>query len=144
LQKLVHAKEKPGRHERIDGAEQLDKASKSTKSPTYARRAAIPHIYGVLHVGDLYAETKTPRERLRQRLFSFNVKGGTCEHAEETAYQIEMHFFRVYVPSEVCKGARTTVRRAKRNTGKNIQEELDMTVEERYYSSTAFRSSGTS
>ncbi|HIJ74814.1 MAG TPA: excinuclease ABC subunit UvrA, partial [Candidatus Hydrogenedentes bacterium] len=127
---------RPGKHEAIEGLEHIDKVIDIDQSPIGRTPRSNPATYTGLFtpIRDLFAKTKLARARgYKPGRFSFNVKGGRCEHCEgDGVIKIEMHFLPdVYVPCEVCKGARYN-----RDTldvrfkGKNIAEVLDMTVEE--------------
>ncbi len=130
------AKLPPGRHKRIRGLEQLDKVVGVDQSPIGRTPRSNPATYtGVFdHVRKLYAETTEAKIRgYQQGRFSFNVKGGRCEAcAGDGTIKIEMNFLPdVYVPCEVCKGARYN-----RETldvhykGKTISEVLEMPIDE--------------
>ena len=126
----------PGRHHTIEGFEYLDKVINIDQSPIGRTPRSNPATYtGVWdHVRKLFSQTAEARVRgyLPGR-FSFNVKGGRCEAcAGDGTIKIEMHFLPdVYVPCEVCKGARYN-----RDTldvmfkGKNVADVLDMSIEE--------------
>jgi excinuclease ABC subunit A len=136
MQKVYRSKDVPGRHTRIEGWESLDKVIDIDQSPIGRTPRSNPATYtGVFdHVRRLFSQTQEARVRgyLPGR-FSFNVKGGRCEAcAGDGTIKIEMHFLPdVYVPCEVCKGARYN-----RDTlditfkGKNIAEVLDLSCEE--------------
>jgi excinuclease ABC subunit A len=136
MQRIYRSKVVPGRHRTIDGDELLDKVINIDQSPIGRTPRSNPATYtGVFdHVRRLFSQTQEARVRgyLPGR-FSFNVKGGRCEAcAGDGTIKIEMHFLPdVYVPCEVCKGARYN-----RDTlevqfkGKNIAEVLDMSCEE--------------
>ncbi|MHB1533700.1 MAG: excinuclease ABC subunit UvrA [Acidimicrobiales bacterium] len=136
MQRIYKSKEVPGRHKRIEGAEALDKVISIDQSPIGRTPRSNPATYtGVFdHVRRLFSTTTEAKVRgyLPGR-FSFNVKGGRCEAcAGDGTIKIEMHFLPdVYVPCEVCKGARYN-----RDTldvafkGKNISEVLDLSCEE--------------
>ncbi|HLH45822.1 MAG TPA: excinuclease ABC subunit UvrA, partial [Acidimicrobiales bacterium] len=136
MARIYRSREVPGRHRRIDGAEALDKVISIDQSPIGRTPRSNPATYtGVFdHIRRLFASTTEAKVRgyLPGR-FSFNVKGGRCEAcAGDGTIKIEMHFLPdVYVPCEVCKGARYN-----RDTldiafkGKNIAEVLDMPCEE--------------
>jgi len=134
--RIYKAKDKPGRHERIDGAEQIDKVINIDQSPIGRTPRSNPATYtGVFtHIRDLFAATKDAKIRgFGKGRFSFNVKGGRCEACGgDGIIKIEMHFLPdVYVPCEVCKGARYNRETLEvKYKGKSIQEVLDMTVEE--------------
>ncbi len=126
----------PGRHRTIEGAEHLDKVIDIDQSPIGRSPRSNPATYtGVFDkIRNLFAQTQEAKVRGYQPgRFSFNVKGGRCEAcAGDGTIKIEMHFLPdVYVPCEVCKGARYN-----RDTldvtfkGKNIAEVLDLSVEE--------------
>jgi excinuclease ABC subunit A len=136
MQRIYKSKEVPGRHKRIDGAEVLDKVISIDQSPIGRTPRSNPATYtGVFdHIRRLFASTTEAKVRGYQPgRFSFNVKGGRCEAcAGDGTIKIEMHFLPdVYVPCEVCKGARYN-----RDTldiafkGKNIAEVLDLPCEE--------------
>ena len=127
---------RPGRHNSVEGIEHLDKVIDIDQSPIGRTPRSNPATYtGVFdHVRKLFGQTQEAKVRgyLPGR-FSFNVKGGRCEAcAGDGTIKIEMHFLPdVYVPCEVCKGARYN-----RDTlditfkDKNIAEVLDMPCEE--------------
>lgn len=133
---LNGAIKKTGGFEKITGIENLDKIIAIDQSPIGRTPRSNPATYtGVFtQIRDLFAATQEAKERgFATGRFSFNVKGGRCEHCEgDGIIKIEMHFLSdVYVPCEVCKG-----KRYNRETlqvhyrGKNIADVLDMTVEE--------------
>jgi len=136
MQKIYRSKEVPGRHTRVEGVEALDKVISIDQSPIGRTPRSNPATYtGVFdHIRKLFSSTTEAKVRGYQPgRFSFNVKGGRCEAcAGDGTIKIEMHFLPdVYVPCEVCKGARYN-----RDTldiafkGKNISEVLDMPCEE--------------
>jgi energy-coupling factor transporter ATP-binding protein EcfA2 len=136
MQKIYKSKHPPGLHKSIAGIEYLDKVVNVDQSPIGRTPRSNPATYtGVFdHIRKLMAQTQESRVRgyLPGR-FSFNVKGGRCEAcAGDGTIKIEMHFLPdVYVPCEVCKGARynrDTLDIAFR--GKNIAEILDLSCEE--------------
>ncbi|MER3452262.1 MAG: excinuclease ABC subunit A, partial [Acidimicrobiia bacterium] len=136
LQKIYRSKVVPGRHRRIEGWEAIDKVIDIDQSPIGRTPRSNPATYtGVFdHIRKLFSQTQEARVRgyLPGR-FSFNVRGGRCEAcAGDGTIKIEMHFLPdVYVPCEVCKGARYN-----RDTlditwkGRNIADVLDMSCEE--------------
>jgi len=134
--RIYRSKEKPGKHDRIEGANIIDKVVDIDQSPIGRTPRSNPATYtGVFtFIRDLFASTKDAKVRgFGKGRFSFNVKGGRCEAcAGDGIIKIEMHFLPdVYVPCEVCKGARYNRETLEvRYKGKNIQEVLDMTVEE--------------
>jgi excinuclease ABC subunit A len=134
--KLNNAREVPGRHRTVSGVELLDKAVRVDQSPIGRTPRSNPATYtGVFdHIRRLFAETTEAKVRgyLPGR-FSFNVKGGRCEAcAGDGTIKIEMNFLPdVYVPCEVCQGARynrETLEVHYKN--KSIAEVLDMPIEE--------------
>ncbi len=124
-----------GKHDCIEGLEYIDKIIDIDQSPIGRTPRSNPATYTGLFgpIRDLFS--RTPESRARGYLpgrFSFNVKGGRCESCEGNGLlTIEMHFLPdVYVPCEVCKGARYNRDTLDiRYKGKNIAEVLDMTVE---------------
>ncbi len=133
---LNGARTVPGRHKKIDGVEQLDKVVHVDQSPIGRTPRSNPATYtGVFdHVRKLFAETPEAKMRgYQQGRFSFNVKGGRCESCSgDGTLKIEMNFLPdVYVPCEVCHGARynrETLEVHYKN--KSISEVLNMPVEE--------------
>jgi excinuclease ABC subunit A len=125
-----------GKHERIDGIDNLDKIINIDQSPIGRTPRSNPATYtGVFtDIRELFAAT--PEARLRgykAGRFSFNVKGGRCEAcAGDGIKKIEMHFLPdIYVPCEVCKGRRYNNEALEITyRGKNIADVLDMTVAE--------------
>ncbi|GAA3824818.1 excinuclease ABC subunit UvrA [Sphaerisporangium flaviroseum] len=133
---LNGAKTVPGRHSRITGTDQVDKVVHVDQSPIGRTPRSNPATYtGVFdHVRKLFAQTTEAKIRgyLPGR-FSFNVKGGRCEACSgDGTIKIEMNFLPdVYVPCEVCHGARYNRETLEVHyKGKTISEVLDMPVEE--------------
>ena len=136
MKHVYRSKLVPGRHTRIDGLHHLDKVIAIDQSPIGRTPRSNPATYtGVFdHIRRLFSQTQEAKVRgyLPGR-FSFNVKGGRCDACSgDGTLKIEMLFLPdVYVPCEVCKGARYN-----RDTlditfkGKNIAEVLDMPCEE--------------
>jgi excinuclease ABC subunit A len=136
MQKIYRSKAAPGRHKAVEGIEHLDKVIDIDQSPIGRTPRSNPATYtGVFdHIRKLFATTQEAKVRgyLPGR-FSFNVSGGRCDACSgDGTIKIEMHFLPdVYVPCEVCKGARYN-----RDTldiafkGKNISEVLDLPIEE--------------
>ncbi|MFL0576893.1 excinuclease ABC subunit UvrA [Brevibacterium luteolum] len=126
----------PGRHKRITGHEDLDKIIHVDQSPIGRTPRSNPATYtGVFdHVRKLFAETEVARIRGYQPgRFSFNVKGGRCENCHgDGTIKIEMNFLPdVYVPCEVCHGARYNRETLEAKfKGKTIADVLDMPIEE--------------
>lgn len=125
-----------GAHKAIEGLAYLDKVINIDQSPIGRTPRSNPATYtGVFtDIRELYAQTQEAKMHgFKANRFSFNVKGGRCEACQgDGIVKIEMHFLPdIYVPCEVCKGARYN-----RETldvhykGKNIYEVLEMTVEE--------------
>src|SRR5699024_3881238 len=134
--RLNRAKRVPGRHKRITGLEHLDKVIHVDQSPIGRTPRSNPATYtGVFdHVRRLFSETEVSRVRGYQPgRFSFNVKGGRCENCKgDGTIKIEMNFLPdVYVPCEVCEGARYNRETLEATfKGKSIAEVLDMPIEE--------------
>ena len=133
---LNRARTIPGKHKRIEGLEQVDKAINIDQSPIGRTPRSNPATYtGVFDlIRDLFAGTPDAKARgYKKGRFSFNVKGGRCEAcAGDGILKIEMHFLPdVYVPCEVCGGKRYNRETLEvRYKGKNIYDVLNMTVEE--------------
>lgn len=134
--KLNRAKIVPGEFKKIEGLENLDKIINIDQSPIGRTPRSNPATYtGVFNdIRDLFAQTQDAKKRgYNQGRFSFNVRGGRCEACEgDGILKIEMHFLPdVYVPCEVCKGARYNRETLEvKYKGRNIAEVLDMTIEE--------------
>ena len=126
----------PGKHDGIDGIEQLDKVIDIDQSPIGRTPRSNPATYtGVFDmIRDLFAATTDAKERgYKKGRFSFNVKGGRCEACSgDGIIKIEMHFLPdVYVPCEVCGGKRYNRETLEvKYKGKSIYDVLDMTVED--------------
>ncbi len=135
-QMLHRAQERPGEHDRIEGAQHLDKVIDIDQSPIGRTPRSNPATYtGVFTmIRTLMARTSDARMRGYQPgRFSFNVKGGRCEACQgDGLVKIEMHFLPdVYVTCEVCKAKRYNRETLEvRYKGKNIAEILAMTVAE--------------
>jgi excinuclease ABC subunit A len=134
--KLNRAITYAGPHDKIEGAEHLDKVIDIDQSPIGRTPRSNPATYTGLfnEIRDLFAKTADAKAHgYTAGRFSFNVKGGRCEACEgDGVKKIEMHFLPdVYVKCDVCKG-----KRYNRDTldvhykGKNISDVLEMTVEE--------------
>jgi excinuclease ABC subunit A len=134
--KLNGARRVPGRHKSVKGLEHLDKVVHVDQSPIGRTPRSNPATYtGVFdHVRKLFASA--PESKLRgyqPGRFSFNVKGGRCEACSgDGTLKIEMNFLPdVYVPCEVCHGARYNRETLEVHfKGKTIAEVLDMPIEE--------------
>jgi excinuclease ABC subunit A len=133
---IYNARTVPGRHKRIEGLDNVDKVIHVDQSPIGRTPRSNPATYtGVFdHVRKLFAST--PEAKMRgylQGRFSFNVKGGRCEACSgDGTIKIEMNFLPdVYVPCEVCHGARYNRETLEVHyKGKTIAEVLDMPIEE--------------
>ena len=134
--RIYHVKGKPGKHKKIKGLENIDKIIDIDQLPIGRTPRSNPATYtGVFDaIRDLFSQTSEARMRgYKAGRFSFNVKGGRCEACKgDGILKIEMHFLPdVYVPCEVCKGARYNRETLEvRYKGKNISEVLDMTIDE--------------
>ena len=136
MQQIYKSKDPAGRHKRINGVGLLDKVIDMDQSPIGRTPRSNPATYtGVFDgIRKLFASTAEAKVRgYMPGRFSFNVQGGRCEACSgDGTIKIEMHFLPdVYVPCEVCKGARYN-----RDTleiqfkGKNISDVLDMPISE--------------
>ena len=136
MQRIYKSKDAPGKHKRINGIEHLDKVIDMDQSPIGRTPRSNPATYtGVFdNIRKLFATTAEAKVRgYMPGRFSFNVSGGRCEACSgDGTIKIEMHFLPdVYVPCEICKGARYN-----RDTlditfkGKNISDVLNMPVAE--------------
>jgi excinuclease ABC subunit A len=136
MQRIYKSKSAAGKHKNIEGIEKLDKVIDMDQSPIGRTPRSNPATYtGVFdNIRKLFATTAEAKVRgYMPGRFSFNVAGGRCEACSgDGTIKIEMHFLPdVYVPCEVCKGARYN-----RDTlditfkGKNIAEVLEMPVSE--------------
>ena len=134
--KLNRARQVPGRAVRVDGVEHLDKLVQVDQSPIGRTPRSNPATYtGVFDkIRGLFAETTEAKVRgYKPGRFSFNVKGGRCEACQgDGTLKIEMNFLPdVYVPCEVCHGARYNRETLEvRYKGKNIAEVLEMPIAE--------------
>ena len=133
---LNGAKKKPGDHDRITGAEHLDKVINIDQSPIGRTPRSNPATYtGVFNdIRELFASTVDSKKKgYKSSRFSFNVKGGRCEACQgDGIVKIEMHFMSdIYVPCEVCGGKRYNRETLEvKYKGKTIHDVLEMTVEE--------------
>ncbi|WP_303234820.1 excinuclease ABC subunit UvrA [Methanosphaera cuniculi] len=127
---------KVGKHDRIEGIDNIDKTIVIDQSPIGRTPRSNPATYIGLftYIRDLFAQTPEAKQRgYKPGRFSFNVKGGRCEACKgDGIVQIEMHFLSdVYVPCEVCGGKRYNQDTLNiRYKGKNINDILEMTADE--------------
>ena len=134
--RLYRAKGKPGKHKKIKGLEHIDKVINIDQQPIGRTPRSNPATYtGVFDaIRDLFSQVSESRMRgYKAGRFSFNVKGGRCEACRgDGILKIEMQFLPdVYVPCEVCQGARYNRETLEVHyKGKTIAEVLDMTIEE--------------
>ena len=133
---IYGARDVPGRHTKIEGLHHVDKVIHVDQSPIGRTPRSNPATYtGVFdHVRKLFAETPEAKVRGYQPgRFSFNVKGGRCEACSgDGTLKIEMNFLPdVYVPCEVCHGARYNRETLEVHyKGKTVSDVLDMSIEE--------------
>ena len=136
MQKIYKSKDAPGKHTAVDGVQHLDKVIDMDQSPIGRTPRSNPATYTGVFDDIRKLFSTTPEAKIRGYMpgrFSFNVPGGRCEAcAGDGNIKIEMHFLPdVYVPCEVCKGARYN-----RDTlditfkGKNISDVLSMPIAE--------------
>ena len=134
--KLNRARTIPGKHDKIEGVENLDKIIAIDQSPIGRTPRSNPATYtGAFDlIRDLFASTTDAKAKgYSKGRFSFNVKGGRCEACGgDGIIKIEMHFLPdVYVPCEVCGGKRYNRETLEvKYKGKSIYDVLNMTVEE--------------
>jgi excinuclease ABC subunit A len=134
--RLYRAKERPGRHQSIEGLENLDKVVDIDQSPIGRTPRSNPATYTNLftEIRDLFASLPDAKMRgYKAGRFSFNVKGGRCEACQgDGIIRIEMQFLPdVYVPCEVCHGHRYNREALEiKYKGKSIADILELTVDE--------------
>jgi excinuclease ABC subunit A len=134
--RMYRAKDKPGRHDVIEGMQNLDKVVDIDQSPIGRTPRSNPATYTNVFtdIRDLFASLPESKVRgYKPGRFSFNVKGGRCEACQgDGIIRIEMQFLPdVYVPCEVCHGKRYNREALEiRYKGKSIADVLDMTVRE--------------
>ena len=130
------ARTRPGAHDDIRGAENIDKIIDIDQSPIGRTPRSNPATYTGLFdvIREVFSQTNEAKMRgYKPGRFSFNVKGGRCEACRgDGIIKIEMHFLPdVYVPCEVCKGARYNRETLEvRYKGKSISGVLDMVIDE--------------
>jgi excinuclease ABC subunit A len=134
--RLNRAHEAVGRHDDIEGIENLDKVIIIDQSPIGRTPRSNPATYVGLFtpIRELFASTPEAKIRgYKAGRFSFNVRGGRCENCQgDGMIKIEMHFLPdVYVPCEVCSGKRYNREALEIHfKGKTIADILNMTVEQ--------------
>ena len=134
--RIYHSRDIPGRHKTVTGVDEVDKVIHVDQSPIGRTPRSNPATYtGVWdHVRRLFAQTPEAKVRgYQQGRFSFNVKGGRCEACSgDGTLKIEMNFLPdVYVPCEVCHGARYNRETLEVHyKGKSVADILDMAIEE--------------
>jgi excinuclease ABC subunit A len=133
---LNGARDRPGAHDSIEGLEAIDKVIDIDQSPIGRTPRSNPATYTGLFgtIRELFAGTQEARVRgYKPGRFSFNVKGGRCEHCKgDGILKIEMQFLPdVYVPCEICKGKRYNREALEIHyKGRSIADVLEMTIEE--------------
>ena len=134
--RLNGAKMREGNYKEIKGIDYFDKVIAIDQSPIGRTPRSNPATYtgAFTPIRELFAQTPDAKERgFTPGRFSFNVSGGRCEHCSgDGIIEIAMHFLpNVYVPCEVCKGARYNRETlAVKYKGKTISDVLEMTVDE--------------
>ncbi len=134
--KLYNSREKPGKHSKLLGTTRIDKVIQIDQSPIGRTPRSNPATYtGVFDlIRQLFSKTREAKIRgYSPGRFSFNVKGGRCEHCQgQGTKKIEMHFLPdVYVVCEQCKGSRYNRETLEiKYRGLNIANVLDLPVEE--------------
>jgi len=134
--KLYKSRERPGRHSKITGVENIDKVIVVDQSPIGRTPRSNPATYAgaFSHIRDIFAQLPEARQRgYKPGRFSFNLKGGRCEACQgEGIKKIEMHFLPdVYVKCDICKGQRFNEATLEvKYKGKSIADCLEMAVEE--------------
>jgi excinuclease ABC subunit A len=136
VRRLYGGRERPGAHERIEGAEKIDKVVVIDQSPIGRTPRSNPATYtgAFTHIRNLFAATAASKVRgYGAGRYSFNVKGGRCEACKgDGVLRLEMHFLPdVYVTCERCGGLRYNAETLEvRYAGRHIADVLAMTVDE--------------
>ena len=134
--KIYKARVHPGKYNRMDGAENIDKVIIIDQSPIgrTSRSNPITYVGGFTSIREIFAKTKEAKMRgYNIGRFSFNVKGGRCEACQGAGIvKIEMYFLSdIHIPCEVCKGKRYNRETLEvKYKGKDISQVLEMTIEE--------------
>ncbi|MBT4071332.1 MAG: ATP-binding cassette domain-containing protein, partial [Candidatus Magasanikbacteria bacterium] len=134
--KLNHVDKRIGKHKRITGIEYIDKIIRIDQSAIGRSPRSNPATYTKAYdaIRQLFAATAEAKIRgYKVGRFSFNRRGGRCEHCEgKGMLEIEMHFLpSVSIVCDVCKGRRFNQETLQVHyDGKNIADVLDMTIEE--------------
>ena len=135
-QRLHHARQRPGKHDGIQGIQQIDKVITIDQSPIGRTPRSNPATYTNVFTPIRELFSMTPESKVRgykPGRFSFNVRGGRCEACRGDGINIiEMHFLPdVHVQCDVCHGSRFNNETLEITyKGKNIADVLDMTVDE--------------
>ncbi|MEX2750668.1 MAG: excinuclease ABC subunit UvrA, partial [Candidatus Freyarchaeota archaeon] len=135
-QKFYHSLEKPGKYDKIEGLENIDKVIMIDQSPIGRTPRSNPATYTTVFTEIREVFSKVPEARMRgyrPGRFSFNVRGGRCEACQGSGtIKIEMQFLPdVYIKCENCKGKRFNRETLEiKYKGKNIHDVLEMTVDE--------------
>ena len=135
-QKIYRSKELAGHHDMIQDYNYIDKIIEISQSPIGYNPRSNPATYtGVFDdIRDVFALTNEAKMRgYKKGRFSFNVRGGRCEHCNgDGVIKISMHFLPdVYVPCEVCEGTRYNYETLQiKYRGKSVADVLNMTIDE--------------